>query len=267
MDTTKPEPDQQQTAEGEHTLNSTPGPAEENNLPETRPDTEDQPEPSPVSPTEGQGEPSPSLEGQAEAGTAPVAEPPRASFPRLTSPTPSPTDGQFGVVSTQGQLVCEFKSDGVPLSPPPEEKIVDDLWDSEPKTLGGSVLLPPQASNRIEVAPLSNPPENKTVNTFELSVDRDNYPEVYIAEFHEEPHPPPLDALSKDGGSLCTFSGEFSAKTGYLENNHMSVGSPAEVRLVTPLHLLGDQSDTVDCPFCMKRVETVVKKKASQLTQ
>lgn len=36
---------------------------------------------------------------------------------------------------------------------------------------------------------------------------------------------------------------------------------------VTPLHLLGDQSDTVDCPFCRRRTETRVKKTASGMTQ
>lgn len=36
---------------------------------------------------------------------------------------------------------------------------------------------------------------------------------------------------------------------------------------VTPLNLLGDQPDTVDCPFCRKRSETKVKKHASKATQ
>lgn len=187
MDTTRPEPEAQQTAEGGHTLKSPPRKTEENISPERQPDEEEQPVSSPDnSPTEGPGDSTISLEDQAEAGKAsPITlEPAKVYFPRLSSPT-SPTDGHFGVVSTGGQLVCEFKGDGVSMSPPPEEKIVDSLWDSEPKTLGGSVLLPPQASNWIEVVRPSNP--------------------------------------------------------------------------------LGDQSDTVDCPFCMKRVETTVKKKASQL--
>lgn len=267
MDTTRPEPEAQQTAEGGHTSNSPPRKAEENISPERQSDEEEQPVSSPEnSPTEGQRESTPSLEDQAEAETvSPTLEPAKVSFPRLSSPT-SPTDGHFGVVSTGGQLVCEFKGDDVSMSPPPEEKIVDPVWDSEPKTLGGSVLLPPQASNWIEVVRPSNPPKNKTVSTSEFEVDRDNLPEVYIAEEHGTQHPPPRRTLSREGGSLCTVSEDFSTKVGYLENNHMSVKSPVEVQLVTPLHLLGDQSDTVDCPFCMKRVETTVKKKASQLT-
>ncbi|KAK0710656.1 hypothetical protein B0H67DRAFT_262991 [Lasiosphaeris hirsuta] len=35
---------------------------------------------------------------------------------------------------------------------------------------------------------------------------------------------------------------------------------------VTPLRLLGDQSDWVDCPFCRRRVETRVEKKPSRMT-
>ena len=36
---------------------------------------------------------------------------------------------------------------------------------------------------------------------------------------------------------------------------------------VTPLYLLGDQSDYIDCPFCQHRTETVVKRPSSATTQ
>jgi hypothetical protein len=36
---------------------------------------------------------------------------------------------------------------------------------------------------------------------------------------------------------------------------------------VTPLHLLADQADSVDCPFCQRQTETNVKKSASSMTQ
>lgn len=42
-------------------------------------------------------------------------------------------------------------------------------------------------------------------------------------------------------------------------------GAPAQT--VTPLNLLTDQSDNVDCPFCQRRTETKVKKEASSMTQ
>ena len=38
------------------------------------------------------------------------------------------------------------------------------------------------------------------------------------------------------------------------------------VAIVTPLRLLGDQSDFVDCPFCRRQVETRVEKSASKMT-
>lgn len=52
-------------------------------------------------------------------------------------------------------------------------------------------------------------------------------------------------------------------RIGYAGTLDMSTA----VATVTPLHMLGDQADTVDCPFCMRRVETRVKKKASSKTQ
>ncbi|KFA72168.1 hypothetical protein S40288_07064, partial [Stachybotrys chartarum IBT 40288] len=49
-----------------------------------------------------------------------------------------------------------------------------------------------------------------------------------------------------------------------LDGNKGSVyGTDATV---TPLHLLGDQSDIVDCPFCRRRTETRVKLTASTAT-
>ncbi|KAI5458286.1 hypothetical protein BGZ63DRAFT_61169 [Mariannaea sp. PMI_226] len=50
-----------------------------------------------------------------------------------------------------------------------------------------------------------------------------------------------------------------------VESLSPTIETPTEAT-VTPLELLGDQSDTVDCPFCRQRVETVVKKEASYMT-
>lgn len=43
--------------------------------------------------------------------------------------------------------------------------------------------------------------------------------------------------------------------------------SAAAATTVTPLRLLGDQSDLVDCPFCRHHAETRVEKHASKKTQ
>ncbi|KAM0492479.1 hypothetical protein ACHAP8_009834 [Fusarium lateritium] len=45
----------------------------------------------------------------------------------------------------------------------------------------------------------------------------------------------------------------------------MAVTPPAKT--VTPLHLLGDQPESIDCPYCLRRSETRVRKKPSSTTQ
>lgn len=272
MDTIGPEPEHQQVAElPGNTLRSTLGSGdrlEQDRSPETRPSTEELPVTSSSHPAYEQGGSASSSGGQAEAGTASAAQLSKVSFPRLRSSAP-PTDAPFGALSSSGQLVCEFKHDTAPRSPPPEDKIVgSSSMRSEPKTLSGSVSPPPQASNQIEVAHPS-----KTASALELSVDHSSYPEVYIPELPAKPEP--VDSPSRttspgapmDPGSSSAASGGFSTKTGYGENSHMSMRDLSNVPLVTPIHLLGDQSDYVDCPFCMRRVETMVKKKASSKTQ
>ncbi|KAG8353965.1 hypothetical protein FVEN_g8195 [Fusarium venenatum] len=44
----------------------------------------------------------------------------------------------------------------------------------------------------------------------------------------------------------------------------MAVTPP--VKTVTPLHLLGDQPESIDCPYCLRRSETRVRKKPSSTT-
>ena len=46
----------------------------------------------------------------------------------------------------------------------------------------------------------------------------------------------------------------------------MSADKTGAITTVTPLRLLGDQSDWVDCPFCRRRVETRVERKPSKMT-
>ena len=41
------------------------------------------------------------------------------------------------------------------------------------------------------------------------------------------------------------------------------IPAPPRSNTVTPLHLLGDQPEAIDCPFCLRRSETIVKKKPS----
>ncbi|KAH7222635.1 uncharacterized protein BKA55DRAFT_743868 [Fusarium redolens] len=44
------------------------------------------------------------------------------------------------------------------------------------------------------------------------------------------------------------------------------IPAPRASNTVTPLHLLGDQPEAIDCPFCLRRSETRVKKKPSNTT-
>ncbi|ROW15993.1 hypothetical protein VPNG_02564 [Cytospora leucostoma] len=194
-----------------------------------------------------------------------------AKFPSVKSP-PLPTDGRFGVVSSTGQLVCEFKTDDISATAVPEERItVPPSPSLKRKPLGESISPPPQGNNEVEVTPSSSTVEDVVVSAsnLEIAVDHDSYPEVYVpADEHEATPLPQSSSYTMHSGSPpppSSTSGEF-IKTGYLENNSMSMSNPIDVPLVTPLHMLGDQSDTVDCPFCMKRVETMVVKKSSQWT-
>lgn len=72
--------------------------------------------------------------------------------------------------------------------------------------------------------------------------------------YTNESSPPPAPAYSTPADYQ---------RVGYQGTLDMSTA----VATVTPLHMLGDQPDTVDCPFCMRRVETSVKKRASSRTQ
>lgn len=199
-------------------------------------------------------------------------------------------DGQFGVVSSSGQLVCEFRPsstadvEGTPNPPQqaPEESITRASFASPGYRPAGASASPPQQE------PPSSRPAGPTVSTLELAVDYNSYPEVYVPEpplpqsqqSHQQNHhqqqpqqqgeqtpslpprkSPTLDVESPPAPAYSTPA-DYQ-RIGYAGTLDMSTA----VATVTPLHMLGDQPDTVDCPFCMRRVETSVKKRASSRTQ
>lgn len=200
-----------------------------------------------------------------------------------------PKEGHFGVVSSSGQLVCEFRptpSGGLPNPPPqPSEQSLTRATfaatNSEQNPPGVSISPPP--------APNSPPPSvGPTVSTLELAVDYNSYPEVYIPESQQQesgPNLPPRSGTTSPPIPRKSLPMEYEPslasspppqqpapaystpadyqRIGYTGTLDMSTAVPT----VTPLHMLGDQPDTVDCPFCMRRVETSVKKKASSRTQ
>lgn len=75
---------------------------------------------------------------------------------------------------------------------------------------------------------------------------------------------PPVAERSKYGKSRQEPA--QSAGDVYRAELNMSAAE-AEGPTVTPLHLLKDESDSIDCPFCQRRSKTDVKKKPSNVTQ
>lgn len=57
------------------------------------------------------------------------------------------------------------------------------------------------------------------------------------------------------------------ANTGYSAGQQQNMSTLPQSGSVTPLHLLGNQGDTVDCPFCERRSMTRIEKSPSWLTQ
>lgn len=228
-----------------------------------------------------------------------------------------PREGQFGLVSSSGQLVCEFRAAPAGEAPDRPPKVPEGNYyitsasfattsQSNPRVQ--SVSPPPHPAT----PPLSSPSGGGgglTASTLELvidhnsypeAVDRNSYPEVYIpgdqqlgpqaeqpgpelpprrsspsiiprkslpmdnhstgsSEFFHHPSSPPL--VSSPPAPAYSTPADYQ-RIGYAGTLDMSTA----VATVTPLHMLGDQPDTVDCPFCMRRVETRVKKRASRMT-
>ncbi|KAH7037030.1 uncharacterized protein B0I36DRAFT_313169 [Microdochium trichocladiopsis] len=137
-----------------------------------------------------------------------------------------------------------------------------------PPSYSASSTTPPSQSEKLSSNPFDPQPESSTKTTDYKPpvkahsplpyIDDGGLPEVVTS--HQsvdirpdiDPHkireqqiyPHQRDSIA----SQSTALGSFSAAT------------------VTPLHLLGDQPDTVDCPFCQRRSITRVKKKPSLAT-
>ncbi|KAH8892697.1 hypothetical protein GQ53DRAFT_118581 [Thozetella sp. PMI_491] len=87
-------------------------------------------------------------------------------------------------------------------------------------------------------------------------IDDDGLPEVVVAKESEKivaECPTDKIVIAPIGTPTPTYSSAAES-------------TPNMTQTVTPLHLLGDQSDTVDCPFCQRRVVTRVKKSPSLAT-
>lgn len=292
MDSSKPEAQQQQQqpfSETDITSDSTPSPHQQQQA-----DISTGVYPAPLQTSAS------SIRSRSQTGSPPPRKPEAETLTAESSRherMPSvnslpPKEGHFGVVSSSGQLVCEFRptpSGGLP-NPPPQQSSEQSLTratfaatNSEHKP-PGIPISPPPAQN-------SSPPSvGPTVSTLELAVDYNSYPEVYIPEAQQQqpeqdqgPNLPPRSGTTSPPIPRKSLPMEYEPslassppqpapaystpadyqRIGYTGTLDMSTAVPT----VTPLHMLGDQPDTVDCPFCMRRVETSVKKKASSRTQ
>lgn len=122
-------------------------------------------------------------------------------------------------------------------------------------------------------------------STRQPKVDDENLPEVVTEQTSPaQMSPPPaseyrpVSTVSPAPESTLNWDGTQSppilqhpalAQQQYA--GHQSMAIPAQQvppgETVTPLHLLADQADMMDCPFCQRRAETKVKKSASSMTQ
>lgn len=188
--------------------------------------------------------------------SSPPLSPGQERMPSVRPSRALSTEGQFGVITSNGQLLCEFKTaEGeAPAIATPEDKTASPppTNEPEPRISRKPVSQSAQATSLMEISP-----DSRTSSTLMPAVDHDSYPEVYVPAA-EDSHPTPV----MDQGTPSPPYSEIAG--GYVENNGMN---PHAVPTVTPIYLLGDQPDFVDCPFCLKRVETKVVKKASKKTQ
>ncbi|KAM0429764.1 hypothetical protein ACHAPT_006370 [Fusarium lateritium] len=167
---------------------------------------------------------------------------------------------------------------------------------SSPVPNPGTVSPPSYTPKPVEV-----PQNDEKIAIQERRIDDENLPEVVVSApvqtqtpdppKPEYPVPPPTVSPAPD--SIMNFHGEGTqsppilqhpalagqvapGQMGYTGHESMVVpmGAPAPglpanpqgASTVTPLNLLGDQADSVDCPFCQRRTETRVKKEASSTT-
>lgn len=135
-------------------------------------------------------------------------------------------------------------------APPPSYSVTDVTTKSSPSTLEpttSNVYSPDEFTGAIRQPTVSG--ENMVVARHQATpVNDGQLPEVVVHS-----------------------TGNTSTTQSLMSESHLSLNTSSmtlqEVKTVTPLHLLGDQSDYVDCPFCRRRVETRVQKDPSTATQ
>lgn len=115
-------------------------------------------------------------------------------------------------------------------------------------------------------------PARPKSSTNSRNVDRHTLPELATAEARRQfgrddisTNKEVFDGSSLSGSPSPSDTSNFPQGRVISPLSDSSLGE--ERPTVTPLHLLGDQSDMIDCPFCRRRTETRVKKHPSVVTQ
>ncbi|KAF5713030.1 hypothetical protein FMUND_8133 [Fusarium mundagurra] len=157
-------------------------------------------------------------------------------------------------------------------------------------------LVSPEASSSTPVDAIAPPsytanaglPTDEKIAIEQRHINDDNLPEVMSEPMHTQTSPPPVSeynptsTVSPAPTSIMNWDGARSPpilqhhalaqqQQGYAGHGSMSIPmqqAPVHQQTgptVTPLHLLADQADAVDCPFCQRQTETKIKKSASSM--
>ncbi|KAF9783044.1 hypothetical protein IL306_010586 [Fusarium sp. DS 682] len=150
-----------------------------------------------------------------------------------------------------------------------------------PETINADIISPPKYTANADS------PKDEKIAIEQPKINDDNLPEVVIEQTPAQTSPPPpvseynpVSTVSPAPTSIMNWDGTQSppilqhpalAQQQYAGHQSMAI-PPQQAQVpvgetVTPLHLLADQADMVDCPFCQRRAETKVKKSASSMTQ
>ncbi|RKK91417.1 hypothetical protein BFJ68_g16197 [Fusarium oxysporum] len=132
-------------------------------------------------------------------------------------------------------------------------------------------LVSPEASSSTPVDAIA--PPSYTANAG-LPTDE----KIVIDEYNPTStvSPAPTSIMNWDGARsppILQHHALAQQQQGYAGHGSMSIPmqqAPVHQQTgptVTPLHLLADQADAVDCPFCQRQTETKIKKSASSMAQ
>ncbi|KAI0163735.1 hypothetical protein BJ166DRAFT_299942 [Pestalotiopsis sp. NC0098] len=130
------------------------------------------------------------------------------------------------------------------LSPPPSYLATDTKVPTpEPSTPQSTIQNVESPDSTVDHGP-------ETVKSSPRIINDDSLPEVFTPE---------------QKVAVVAVEGLQPVKVPTAAD-HSTLETLDNVVTVTPLHLLGDQSDLVDCPFCRRWAETRIEKKASAAT-